>query len=57
MMKNIAARNGSIPIKNCVSVTDKDITDLKELLSKGIKITAQMVPTESNQSISEYLLK
>lgn len=54
---NIAARAGSIPIKNSVSVTDKDIADLKELLSKGIKITAQMVPTESNQSIIEYLPK
>lgn len=54
---NIAARTGSIPIKNSVSVTAKDIADLKEMLTKGIKITAQMVPTESNQSIIEYLPK
>lgn len=52
---NIAKREGSIQIKNSVNLRKEDIDDILELLHKNVKITAQMVPSESDQSIENYL--
>ncbi|KRM23661.1 PTS system mannose/fructose/N-acetylgalactosamine-transporter subunit IIB [Latilactobacillus graminis] len=52
---NISAKPGSKAIKKSVALTDEDIADLEYLLQKGIKITAQMVPTESDASIETFL--
>lgn len=52
---NISASEGSKAIKRSVSLTEKDIADINELLSKGIEITAQMVPSESDASIATFL--
>jgi len=53
---NISAQSSeSKAIKKSVALTPDDITMIKELLDKGIKITAQMVPTESGDSIAKLL--
>lgn len=52
---NIAKRDGSFQIKKSVNVTEEDIKTIKELIAKGIKVTAQMLPNESDQSIISYL--
>ncbi|ETY72984.1 PTS system mannose/fructose/N-acetylgalactosamine-transporter subunit IIB [Lactiplantibacillus fabifermentans] len=52
---NIAPREGSHAIKKSVALTEDDVQALRTLLADGIKITAQMVPTESDASIETYL--
>ncbi|MFV0556458.1 MAG: PTS sugar transporter subunit IIB [Lactovum sp.] len=54
---NLSGHDDSVQIKKSVSLSSQDIKDLKELLDKQIKITAQMVPGESDQSIQVYLEK
>lgn len=52
---NVAPREGSHAIKKSVALTATDIENVQALLDEGIKITAQMVPTESDASIETYL--
>lgn len=52
---NVAGREGSRPIKKSVELTDGDIAQIKEIIGKGIPVTAQMIPNESDQSILNYL--
>lgn len=54
---NVAAKEGSVQIKKSVNLTEHDINLIKEMINKGIEITAQMVPNESDQSIVNYLSK
>lgn len=54
---NISAKENSVAIKKSVSLTKEDIDILKRLTESGIKITAQMVPTESDESIIKFLPK
>ena len=54
---NIAKREGSIQIKKSVYVTQEDIDTIHHLIDQGIRVTAQMIPAESDQSIIEYLPK
>ncbi|MFV0479150.1 MAG: PTS system mannose/fructose/N-acetylgalactosamine-transporter subunit IIB [Anaerorhabdus sp.] len=54
---NVAKREGAVSIKQSVHVTDQDIKDLHEMIENGVKVTAQMVPNESDQSIVTYLPK
>ena len=39
-------KHGSTQVKRSVSVTPEDVAAFRELNEKGIKFTAQMVPTE-----------
>ena len=41
---NMGGKTDTTMVKKAVSVSEKDITNFKYLASKGIKITAQMVP-------------
>ena len=53
---NISAQSSeSKAIKKSVALTPNDIDLIKALIAKGIKITAQMVPTESGDSIEKFL--
>lgn len=54
---NISGKSGSVAIKKSVSVTKADIALLRGLLAKGVKITAQMLPSESDDSIAAFLPK
>ena len=52
---NIAKREGSVQIKKSVYVTQEDIDSIHKLLDIGVSVTAQMIPMESDQSITNYL--
>ncbi|HLQ39690.1 MAG TPA: PTS sugar transporter subunit IIB [Tetragenococcus sp.] len=52
---NISAKEGSKNIKKSVSLTEDDIATVKRLSDKGISITAQMIPSESDASILTFL--
>ncbi|NLC96950.1 MAG: PTS sugar transporter subunit IIB [Erysipelotrichaceae bacterium] len=52
---NVSKREATTQIKKSVYLTDNEIIIIKDLLKKGIKITAQMVPNESDQSIINLL--
>lgn len=52
---NLSHKEGQKKIKNSVSLSESDITLLRELTASGISITAQMVPSESNASIEAFL--
>lgn len=52
---NVAKREGSRAIKKSVNLTEADIADIREMTDKGVKITAQMLPNESDQSILNML--
>ena len=52
---NVAKREGSRPIKKSVNLTGQDEVCIREILAKGIPVTAQMIPNESSQSIETYL--
>ncbi|MDQ0177612.1 PTS system mannose/fructose/N-acetylgalactosamine-transporter subunit IIB [Bacillus chungangensis] len=52
---NMSQKEGSKAIKKSVSVTDDDITTIKRLIDQGIEITAQMIPSESNESILSFI--
>lgn len=52
---NISAKDNSKAIKKSVALTEKDIEVIKRLTDKGVNITAQMIPSESNESILTFL--
>lgn len=52
---NMSQKEGSKAIKKSVSLTDDDITTIKRLTDEGIEITAQMIPSESNESILSFI--
>jgi len=52
---NISAKPGSKAIKKSVALTGEDIEVINKLTDKGVNITAQMVPTESNESIKNFI--
>lgn len=52
---NLAHTEGATKIKRSVSLTDEDIAIIKELTASGLKITAQMIPDESDASIESFL--
>ena len=45
-MGNMGGKQNTRMLKKAVSVSEKDIEDFLYLAGKGVKITAQMVPTE-----------
>ncbi|MGM0122797.1 PTS system IIB component [Enterococcus sp. AZ194] len=52
---NISVKEGSKAIKKSVAVTQDDITTIQRLTDQGVKITAQMIPSESNELINTFL--
>lgn len=52
---NMAKKEDAIQIKKSVHLTKNDISLIKNMIENGIKVTAQMIPNESDQSIEIYL--
>lgn len=52
---NISAKEGSRAIKKSVALTDLDIEQIKRLIDNNINITAQMIPSESADSILSFI--
>lgn len=52
---NISQKKGSKPIKKSVALTEEDITETRRLINQGITITAQMIPSESDESILNFI--
>lgn len=52
---NISQKDDSKPIKKSVAVTETDVQTIKRLDEKGIKITAQMIPSESDETILNFI--
>ena len=52
---NLAYKEGQTKIKNSVSLSRKDLEDIRELLGRGIEITAQMLPNEPADSIATFI--
>ena len=52
---NVAKKEDAIQIKKSVHLTKNDISLIKNMIANGIKVTAQMIPNESDQSIEIYL--
>lgn len=51
---NIAKRENSTAIKKSVYLTPEDKQTIQHLIDMGTKVTAQMLPTETDQSIVEF---
>lgn len=52
---NISQKENSQSIKKSVALTSEDIQQIRKLIDQGVEITAQMIPTESDQSILKYI--
>ncbi|MFD2306680.1 PTS system mannose/fructose/N-acetylgalactosamine-transporter subunit IIB [Enterococcus termitis] len=52
---NISQKEGSRPIKKSVALTQTDIQTIKRLDEQGIIITAQMIPSESDETILNFI--
>ena len=54
---NMAKREGTVQIKKSISVTEDEYKAFKELLNRGVKLTARMVPDEADVLLEEFLNK
>ncbi len=54
---NMSTKKDSKQIKKSVSVTEKDLEDFDYFVKKGIKLTAQMVPSEEAVPFQNLLKK
>ncbi len=52
---NMSSRLGTTQIKKSISMTESEKVAVQQLLSQGVKVTAQMVPEESDASIEGFL--
>lgn len=52
---NISLKPGSKAIKKSVSLTEEDIQLIEKTIEKGVEITAQMIPSEPNDSIVSFI--
>ncbi|MBE5105333.1 PTS sugar transporter subunit IIB [Bacillus thuringiensis] len=52
---NMSSRPGTTQIKKSISMTENEKVAVQQLLCQGVKVTAQMVPEESDASIEGFL--
>lgn len=52
---NMSSRPRTTQIKKSISMTENEKVAVQQLLSQGVKVTAQMVPEESDASIEGFL--
>lgn len=52
---NVAPHEGAKSIKVSVYLNEQDEVDIKAMINAGVEVTAQMVPTESDASITTFL--
>ncbi len=51
---NQAHKEGQTKIKNSVSLSAEDIAVCRDIIASGVKVTAQMLPNETDASIETY---
>lgn len=51
---NLAHKEGMQKIKKSVSLSDEEIAIIREIINTGLKVTAQMVPDESDAGIETF---
>ena len=54
---NMAKRYGTVQIKKSISITKEEYDAFKELMNRGVKLTARMVPDEADAPLSDFLDK
>ena len=54
-MGNMGGKQNTRMLKKAVSVSEKDIEDFLYLAEHGVKVTAQMVPTEEAVDFTELI--
>ena len=54
---NMSQTDDTKHITKSINVLDSDVADFKELQSKGVKLTAQMVPGDESQDFMSLLKK
>lgn len=54
---NMAKREGTVQIKKSISITEEEYKAFKELLNRGVKLTARMVPDEADVLLEGFLNK
>ena len=52
---NLAHHEGLQKIKKSVSLSGEDIELIRQMIAKGVRVTAQMIPDESDASIETFL--
>lgn len=52
---NMGGKQNTKMLKKAVSVSEKDIDDFLYLADHGVKVTAQMVPTEEAVDFTELI--
>ena len=52
---NASHKEGYRKIKNSVSLSDGEISIIRNIIASGIKVTAQMLPSESDVGIETYI--
>ena len=52
---NMGGKQNTRMLKKAVSVSEKDIEDFLYLAEHGVKVTAQMVPTEEAVDFTELI--
>lgn len=51
---NVAKRDNTIELKRSVYVTEEEIKEIQSLIDAGVRVTAQMIPSEPDKSITEF---
>jgi fructoselysine and glucoselysine-specific PTS system IIB component len=51
----LRTKKGSTLISKAIAVTDDDLLDIKELISKGIELEIRQVPTDSKQLVESFI--
>lgn len=54
---NMAKRDNTVQIKKSLSITKDEFEDFKELGNRGVRLTARMVPDESEVLLENFLSK
>ncbi|WP_432422849.1 PTS sugar transporter subunit IIB [Thermoanaerobacterium thermosaccharolyticum] len=52
---NTAHKEGATQIKKSVNVTKEDVENFKMLNSMGVKLTARMIPDESENNFMDFI--
>ncbi len=54
---NMAKRDNTVQIKKSLSITKDEFEDFEELSNRGVRLTARMVPDESEVLLENFLSK
>lgn len=54
---NMGKRDNTVQIKKSISITEEEYNAFKELMDRGVKLTARMVPDEADVLLDKFLCK